>query len=423
MGLLTSFMQAHAFGWDVSLIPPTILPSALTSTSTLVRVFSRLLGYDSEMLHMYKELGGCELLMRRKIEDGGATSWEPNPLVEALWSGRLLHLSGLDIIGSTAGSLSWMFQDHEAKLWEGKRIVGYASPDKIQASKLLVAHPSFCIISTTSKSLPLKDWLSDKQANMFFPIPSQPMDTQEELSIFTTMGHPKELADTLLQFAEKYRASISADNVLRSQRLETLDLSFIILQSLLSQFLPAIEYLNLNMLLKESNICMKADAFNPSPHIKEDNIIYPPLSSSGEQTYPTIIPSFKPSEDPAGVSWHVSHHFYDNSLQTGLMRDLAIDLELLGEHVVLLGNQSVGKNKIVDRLCQRFKLFKTLREIDTLYNYLKDTSQYFDFAIFKQFMRQDQRSTLPDSTLSLFFHISFPLLSLLALPPSQALLP
>lgn len=32
-------------------------------------------------------------------------------------------------------------------------------------------------------------------------------------------------------------------------------------------------------------------------------------------------------------------HFYDNSLQTGLMRDLAIDLEVLGEHLVLLGNQ------------------------------------------------------------------------------------
>lgn len=38
---------------------------------------------------------------------------------------------------------------------------------------------------------------------------------------------------------------------------------------------------------------------------------------------------------------HVPHmdHFYDNSLQTGLMRDIAIDIEILGEHVVLLGNQ------------------------------------------------------------------------------------
>ncbi|KXN82719.1 von Willebrand factor A domain-containing protein 8 [Leucoagaricus sp. SymC.cos] len=172
MGLLTCFMQAHAFGWDVSLIPPAILPSASTSTSTLMRVFSGLLGYDSEMLHMYKELGGRELLMRRKIEDGGATSWEPSPLVEAPWSGWLLHLSDLDVIGSTAGSLSQMFQDREAELWEGKCIVGYASPDEIQAGKLLAAHPSFHIISTASKSLPLKDWLSDEQANMFFPIPS-----------------------------------------------------------------------------------------------------------------------------------------------------------------------------------------------------------------------------------------------------------
>lgn len=32
-------------------------------------------------------------------------------------------------------------------------------------------------------------------------------------------------------------------------------------------------------------------------------------------------------------------HFYDNSIQTGLMKDIAIDLEVLNEHVVLLGNQ------------------------------------------------------------------------------------
>ena len=56
---------------------------------------------------------------------------------------------------------------------------------------------------------------------------------------------------------------------------------------------------------------------------------------------PTRIHRFDPSLDPEGVASHVPHmdHFYDNSLQTGLMRDLAIDLELLDEHLVLLGNQ------------------------------------------------------------------------------------
>lgn len=214
------------------------------------------------------------------------------------------------------------------------------------------------------------------------------MDLHEESDILLATGCPKELVDTLLRFAEKYRQSISADNVLKSRRLGTrslvriarklamfpksFDLNFILSQSLLAEFLPAMERLNLNTLLEDSNICGRSaivcttfifelswtdfslSQFNPSPYVEKDKLVFPPPSSSGEQTYPTIIPKFSVSEDPAGVSSHVPHmdHFYDNSLQTGLMRDLAIDLELLREHVVLLGNQGVGKNKIVDRLCQ-----------------------------------------------------------------------
>ena len=58
----------------------------------------------------------------------------------------------------------------------------------------------------------------------------------------------------------------------------------------------------------------------------------------------TSIPLFEPSHGPESVASHVPHidSFYDSSLQTGLMRDLAIDLEILGEHVVLLGNQVGG---------------------------------------------------------------------------------
>jgi hypothetical protein len=41
--------------------------------------------------------------------------------------------------------------------------------------------------------------------------------------------------------------------------------------------------------------------------------------------------------------------FFDNSIQTGLMRDIAVEMEILGEHLILLGNQGVGKNKIMDR--------------------------------------------------------------------------
>jgi len=77
MGLQTCFLQAHALGWDISLIPSALPSTASTSTSTLVKVFGQVLGYETEVIHMYKELGGRELVMRRRIEDGGATTWEP----------------------------------------------------------------------------------------------------------------------------------------------------------------------------------------------------------------------------------------------------------------------------------------------------------------------------------------------------------
>ena len=77
MGLLTSCLQAHALGWDISLVPPAQPATASTSASLLVHVFGGVLGYVREAVHVYKELGGRELLMRRVVGEGGATSWEP----------------------------------------------------------------------------------------------------------------------------------------------------------------------------------------------------------------------------------------------------------------------------------------------------------------------------------------------------------
>ena len=55
-----------------------------------------------------------------------------SPLIEGAWAGRLVHLSSLDVIGSTAGSLARFVQDREIELWEGKRIVADASPGEVR---------------------------------------------------------------------------------------------------------------------------------------------------------------------------------------------------------------------------------------------------------------------------------------------------
>jgi hypothetical protein len=86
VGLLTSCLQAHALGWDISLIPPAQPATASASTSLLVHVLGDVLGYVRQPVHVYKELGGRELLMRRVVGEGRATSWEPR------YVGSFLHI-------------------------------------------------------------------------------------------------------------------------------------------------------------------------------------------------------------------------------------------------------------------------------------------------------------------------------------------
>lgn len=105
---------------------------------------------------------------------------------------------------------------------------------------------------------------------MFFPIPSQPMGRREEANILLSTGCPPTFVDSLILFAEKYRQSISVDNVLKNRKLGTRslvriarrlamfpqddDLNTIICRSLLAEFLPASERMNLDTLLEEVDI-------------------------------------------------------------------------------------------------------------------------------------------------------------------------
>ena len=135
-----------------------------------------------------------------------------------------------------------------------------------------MTHPSFRVISTASKSLPLKDWLADEYANMFFPIPSQPMDREEEESILKSHGCPPSVVSVLLNFAEKYRMSMLEDNITKNRKLGTRSLVRIARRIskhphssnlydissrlLLAEFLPVTEKMNLETMLRDCEIKM-----------------------------------------------------------------------------------------------------------------------------------------------------------------------
>ncbi|KAH9007354.1 AAA domain-containing protein, partial [Lactarius deliciosus] len=301
---------------------------------------------------------------------GGAHS----PLVQGAWEGRLVHFSGFDVLGPTAGAIAWLLQDREVELWEGKRIVASLGDDDMgltNSPDISVAHPSFRVVSTASRAAPLRDWLSAEHANMFLTLPAQPMGRSEEAALLLRTECPPAHVDALMGFAGAYRTRMApSEGALRVRRLGTRALLRIarrlarfpwdqgirrmLERALLTDFLPATEKAGVEELLEDAGIKKTSPAFHPAPLIEDRALLFPAPTDPLRHTEGIRIPRFDVSQDPEGVASYVPFmdHFYDNSIQSAQMRDLAIDFELLGEHLVLLGNQGVGRNKIIDRLCQ-----------------------------------------------------------------------
>jgi len=140
---------------------------------------------------------------------------------------------------------------------------------------LTICHPSFRIVVTASKAIPLKDWLTHEHANMFFTLPSQPMDKEEERKVVLSTGCPIEIVEKLLAFAEKYRNTLASDSVQRNRKFGTRaitriakrvamisqngdrscdELYSLINRSILAEFLPTTERTALEAFLEECNI-------------------------------------------------------------------------------------------------------------------------------------------------------------------------
>jgi hypothetical protein len=105
---------------------------------------------------------------------------------------------------------------------------------------------------------------------MFFSIPNQPMDAAEETAILLATGCPRETVNVLSSFAAKYRQTVSADSIQKNRKLGTralvriarrlarfpngTDLNTLINRSLLAEFLPAVERMDLDATFKEIGI-------------------------------------------------------------------------------------------------------------------------------------------------------------------------
>ncbi|GAA5900077.1 hypothetical protein JCM6882_002608 [Rhodosporidiobolus microsporus] len=377
--LLTSLFQLHSLqAFDIAFVPLSPTPSTSTSSSTslVLTTFASLLGYPLSALHLYKELSGRELWMRRVVGGiGGVTGWEEAPLVKGAKGGEMVWLEGVDTIGATAGSLGRLWADREGELWEGKRLTVAPSPSggKVEASSdgtgiLDYLHPSFRIITTSTKATPPSTWLTEDLTASLLALPSIPMPPSEERALLALTSCPSPLIAQLQSFAALYRARTAAEagsaGTSKSRRLGTASLVRIarrlarfpgenvrtlLERTLLVEFLPKVEREQVDELMKETGLEKEPTQVLPPVVVTDKALVF--STEDGSDTREIAL--FQLENDPAGAS-HVPFmdNYHDNSQQTRLMRDIAVDIELLEQHVVLLGPQGTGKNKITDRLLQ-----------------------------------------------------------------------
>ncbi|KXS21233.1 hypothetical protein M427DRAFT_65996 [Gonapodya prolifera JEL478] len=382
---VTRMAQAHALGMDFCVVGPRG-----SGKSTALRRFAAMLGYDAgytETVHCYKEMTARDLLQRRGTRRDGSTYWENSNLVTSAIEGKLCVLDGIEMLeGGTLASLQRLTQDREIPLPDGSWLTSLANFQAIQTKtgltphelitvrNVIPIHPSFRLVAmastplnpnstgTLNENLP---WLTEEVVNMFHFVVWGQMERLEEEEIVASVTRcPQGPMSQLFDFAQRLRfigddegqgASLSKSAALSTRQLirigrrltdhEDEDLYRAINRACLGPFLPLPAKQTLEGLLAEVNIKEKV--------LRKD--IGKPYSSQnrlhiGDVSVPIYV---IPPEDPEGSALvpRVPTTFFDNDLHTLVMREMAIDFNG-GEHLLLIGNQGVGKNRLTDRFLE-----------------------------------------------------------------------
>ncbi|KAI9094100.1 AAA domain-containing protein [Phlyctochytrium arcticum] len=380
--VVSRMAQAHALGSDMCLVGP----KGSGKTTAIMR-FAALFGYEVEVVHMYRDMTARDLLQRRGTRTDGSTFWESSALVRAAIEGKVAVLDGLHWVrAGTISSLQRLVQDREAFLPDGTFLTSARNYDALReqsglsveeltARGVIRVHPAFRVIATGTVHLhhkaPKQDmaWLTEEIASMFQFLEVGAMDIEEEAALLRVLTRcPEAAARQLLDFAARFRAlaegggsghetilaksaSLSTRQVLRICRrmaeFPEESLYTAIHRTCLSAFLPHLARQALEDVLADANIAPPTKLIEYTIDIKPQHV------RLGDVTLPKY--SIRPDDLEAGALIpHTAENgpgFFDNPVHTRVMREIAVDF-VLGEHLLLIGNQGVGKNRLTDRVLE-----------------------------------------------------------------------
>ncbi|GAB1299118.1 von Willebrand factor A domain-containing protein 8 [Apodemus speciosus] len=347
--LLAEMMQSHMVK-DICLIG-----GKGCGKTVIAKNFAALLGYSIEPIMLYQDMTARDLLQQRYTLPNGDTAWRSSPLVNAARKGKLVLL----------------IHDRELSLYDGSRLLRedrylrlkeslQLTDEQLQNRSIFPIHPSFRIIALAEPPVvgsTTQQWLGPEFLTMFFFHHMKPLVKSEELQVIkeTVPDVPQEALEKLLSVTHRLRetedptaqslaASLSTRQLLRiSRRLSQYpneNLHDAITKACLSRFLPSLAQSALEKNLADASIEISADdSLEPELENYKCEVV------AGSLKIGTVSVPVHNAQEKMKVPDVL---FYDNVQHMVVMEDMLKDF-VLGEHLLLVGNQGVGKNKIVDR--------------------------------------------------------------------------
>ncbi|XP_028846499.1 von Willebrand factor A domain-containing protein 8 [Denticeps clupeoides] len=361
--LLAEMMQSHLVK-DLCLIGPKGC-----GKSVIAKEFAEMLGYSVEPLMLYQDMTARDLLQQRYTLPNGDTAWRASPLVSAAQEGKLVVLDGIHRVNlGTLAVLSRLFHDRELALYDGTRLLRWdryqalkeevnCTDEELQQRSIFPIHPSFRVVALAEPPVvgsSTQQWLGPELLTMFLFHNVKPLGRAEENLVMQGMvpNIPKEVVDQLLHLSHTLRnmndptaqslaSSLSTRQLLRIcrrlSRYPEENIAHAVNKACLSRFLPSLARSSLQ---KNLSNCSIEETPDSSAELERTCSVKNGVLTIGQVSAPVYSPDEK-MKVPDVL-------FYDNAQHMMVMEDMLKDF-LLGEHLLLVGNQGVGKNKIVDR--------------------------------------------------------------------------
>ncbi|KAI8828154.1 AAA domain-containing protein [Chytriomyces cf. hyalinus JEL632] len=381
--LLSILMQCHVLNHI-----PCVVGTNGSGKSTSIHRFAEALGYERETIHLYRDMTARDLIARRGTRADGSTCWQDSGLISAAKEGKLAILDGIEWLTSGAlASLQRFLEDGQVELpdnssllrsdiFDGVMLRDGVSASELNARNMFRMHPSFRVIAVanvphTGSTASGANWMNEEIAAMFHFVKVDEMHIDEERAIVKARTNiPDKVLEKLLKFTHEYRTmthsnkSAASSSQLSTRQLIRIssrvassgnqpgDLYTAIWRECLASFLPSLVKASVESLLEDCGIkqVLQTEVLSitqSDSHLTIGSAQVPLFQVSSDDVHSrSLIPTSKTG--PSNMS---NKGFFDNPLQTRTLRDLALDFNL-GEHLLLIGNQGVGKNKLTDRFLE-----------------------------------------------------------------------